>query len=235
MRSPSVKIVEHRPFRRAVAIVLVGGLAIGLAITGYQLGKHQTETRLSGASEMETRLADAQERIAELERRNADIKLSSTVDGDTQDQLRETIKQLRDEIADGREELLFYRQLMAPSEAERGLRVERLDLHGREGTRTVSYRLMLTQVADRQQFISGRVTVDVTGTRGATEEVLSLTDLNPDETYPLAFKFRYFQDFTGNLNLPDGFEPSKVTVAAEVTGQNGKRVERTFDWKIEEG
>src|SRR5262249_40695930 len=147
-------------------------VAIGLAVTGYQLGRRQTETRLSDASEMETRLADARERIAELERRNADIKLSSTVDGDTQDQLRETIKQLRDEVADSREELLFYRQLMAPSEADRGLRVERLDLHGREGTRVVSYRLMLTQVADRQQTISGRVTVDVTGTRNATEEVL---------------------------------------------------------------
>jgi len=235
MKSPRVKLVEHRPFRRAAAILLLGGVAIGLAVVGYQLGKRQTETRLFAANGMEARLADAQERIAELERRNADIKLSSTVDGDTQDQLRETIKQLRDEIADSREELLFYRQLMAPSEAERGLRVERLDLHGREGTRTVSYRLMLTQVADRQQLIAGHVTVDVTGTRGATEEVLSLTDLDPDETYPLAFKFRYFQDFTGNLNLPDGFEPSKVTVAAEVAGQNGKRVERTFDWKIEEG
>jgi len=235
MKSPTVKVVEHRPLRRALAIAGIGAVAIGLAVSGYQLGKRQTETRLSEASEMEQRFAQAQEHIADLERRNADIKLSSTVDGDTQDQLRETIKQLRDEIADGREELLFYRQLMAPSEAERGLRVERLDLHGREGARTVSYRLLLTQVAERQQWIQGRVTVDVTGMRGATEEVLSLTDLNPDETYPLAFKFRYFQDFTGNLNLPDGFEPTRVTVAAEVAGQNGKRVERTFDWKIEEG
>jgi len=235
MKSPTVKVVEHRPLRRASVIIAIGAVALALAIAGYELGRREAEARLFAASDLEQHLAEAQERIAELERRNADIKLSSTVDGDTQDQLRETIKQLRDEIADGREELLFYRQLMAPSEADRGLRVERLDLRGREGTRTVSYRLLLTQVVDRQQWISGRVTVDVTGVRGAAEEVLSLTELNPDETYPLAFKFRYFQDFTGSMNLPEGFEPSRVTVAAEVAGQNGKRVERTFDWKIEEG
>ena len=37
--------------------------------------------------------------------------------------------------------------------------------------------------------------------------MLPLTEmLTQVETYPLAFKFRYFQDFTGTLTVPDWHE-----------------------------
>lgn len=235
MKQSQVKVVQHRPLMRALGIALVGGLGIVLAVVGYQLGSHYTEKRLAEVSEIEHAYEAAQERAEELQRRLADFELGVSVDGDAQEQLRQTIKGLRDELAEGREELRFYRQLMAPSAAERGLRVERLDLTRREGAPAVDYRLLLTQVVDRQEWISGKVTVTVIGQVADSEQVLSLTDLAAVDPYPLSFKFRYFQDFTGSLTLPDGFVPASVNVAAETSGRGAKRVERTFAWMVEEG
>ena len=72
--------------------------------------------------------ASAEQRVVELERKLADIQLSQVVDGDANESLRQTIKSLRDELSASQDEVLFYRQLMAPSEAQRGLRVEKLEL-----------------------------------------------------------------------------------------------------------
>jgi hypothetical protein len=231
----TVRVVEIRPARRAVLIALAGAVAIALAVAAYQLGRSHTERRLAEAAEMEEALSAARETIVDLERRIADYELSQTVDGTAQEELRRTMKSLRDELADGREELRFYRQLMAPSEAERGLRVERLELVSRAGTPEIGYRLLLTQVVDHHQWLTGTVRFEVSGHLGETEQVLSLTELGATAAYPLPFKFRYFQDLTGILSLPQGFLPAKVTIVAETPGKAGKRVERTFGWNVQEG
>jgi hypothetical protein len=233
--TPTLRVVEVRPGRRALLIALVGAIVIAIAIAGYELGRSHTERRLAEAREMETALARARETITELERRLADHELSRTVDGSAQEELRQSIKSLRDELAESREELRFYRQLMAPSEAERGLRVERLELWSRSGGQAVSYRVLLTQVVDRHQWLTGTVRLEVRGLQEDAEQVLPLTDLGWSEAYPLAFKFRYFQDLSGTLLLPDGFRPTAVTVVAEISGANGKRVERAFPWNVQEG
>jgi hypothetical protein len=66
------------------------------------------------------------------------------------------------------------------------------------------------------------------------QQVLSLTDLGHTGTYPLSFRFRYFQDLDGEVLLPEGFQPVRVTVTA--TPQGGRNeVERSFDWLVEDG
>jgi len=228
-------VVVERPGRRAVGLIVLGALVLGVAFAAYELGRRQTERRLAEAASVERAYDEARERIVELERRIADESLSRSVDGETQEQLRGTIKSLGDELAEAREELRFYRQLMAPSEAERGLRVERFELRPGATAGTVNYRLLLTQVVDRHDWLSGTVRVDVIGRTGETEQVLSLTELAPADAYPLPFRFRYFEDLRGNLTLSEGFVPARVTIVAETAGKGARRVERTFEWALEEG
>jgi hypothetical protein len=232
---PTLRVVEVRPGRRVALIGALAAVLLATAMGAYELGRSHTEHRLAEAAEMEVSLADARETIVDLERRLADYDLSRAVDGDAQEQLRQTIKTLRDELAEGREELRFYRRLMAPSDAERGIRVERLELWSRNGSAAIGYRLLLTQVVDRHDWVAGTVRVEVAGHSGLDEQVLSLTDLGVSEAYPLPFRFRYFQDIAGTISLPEGFVPEKVTVVAETAGKNGKRVERTFGWNVQEG
>jgi len=223
-----MKVVADRPMRNAVIAVVV---AVAIGLTGYWIGReHNPYRSLEGAADN----AAAAERVVELERKLADIQLGQVVDGDANESLRQTIKSLRDELSAAQDEVLFYRQLMAPSEAQRGLRVEKLELTAGASATEVKYRLLLTQVTDRADWVNGTVSIDVVGTSGGEQVVLPLTEMSQVESYPLSFKLRYFQDFTGTLVVPDGMKPEQVVVTAATSGKDSKRVQKTFSWTLEE-
>jgi hypothetical protein len=233
-RSPSslrMKVVAHRPLRTAVMALVAMLVAVAIGFFGFWMGRHHGISDSTGI--VATDESSAQ-RIVELERKLADVQLSQVVDGDADESLRQTIKSLRDELSASQDEVLFYRQLMAPSEAQRGLRVEKLELTPGATPAEVKYHLLLTQVAEKNDWAAGTVTVDVVGTSDNEQVVLPLTEMTQVESYPLPFKFRYFQDFTGTLTIPDGLKPEQVVVLAAMAGKDGKRVQKTFSWTLEE-
>jgi hypothetical protein len=233
-RSPSslrMKVVAHRPLRNAVMALLAVLVALAIGLFGFWTGRHGEIADSAGAGSIDQSSA---QRVVELERKLADVQLSQVVDGDANESLRQTIKSLRDELSASQDEVLFYRQLMAPSEAQRGLRVEKLELTPGATPAEVKYHLLLTQVAEKNDWAAGIVTVDVVGTSNNEQVVLPLTEMTQVESYPLPFKFRYFQDFTGTLTIPDGLKPEQVVVLAAMAGKDGKRVQKTFSWTLEE-
>jgi len=165
-----------------------------------------------------------------LKRELADLRLARKVDDGTGAQLRQTIKNLRDQTGEIKEELSFYRGLMAPSENQKGLRIEKLSLDESVDANRVEFRLMLTQITDRRDWVQGEVNIDVIGQSKGEEQVLSLTDFGLEAAYPLSFRFRYFQDFTGVMTMPPAFIPEEVLVTAESSGKKGKRLQRRFSW-----
>jgi hypothetical protein len=236
-RAPSslrMKVVAHRPLRNAALVSIALFFAVAIGFCGYWIGRGQSLSIGVSSDANSSSNESAAQRVVELERKLADIQLSQVVDGDANESLRQTIKSLRDELSASQDEVLFYRQLMAPSEAQRGLRVEKLELAAGATPAEVKYRLLLTQVSEKNDWAAGTVTVDVVGTSDNEQVVLPLTELTQVESYPLAFKFRYFQDFTGTLTIPEGLKPEQVVVAAATSGKDGKRVQKTFSWTLEE-
>jgi hypothetical protein len=229
-----MKVVAHRPLRNAVLAAIVLIVCAGVGLAGYFVGRGQLGAAATAIIGTTSANASAEQRVVELERKLADIQLSQVVDGDANESLRQTIKSLRDELSASQDEVLFYRQLMAPSEAQRGLRVEKLELNPGATPAEIKYRLLLTQVSDKNDWASGTVTVDIVGTSANEQVVLPLTEMTQVESYPLAFKFRYFQDFTGTLVVPEGLKPEQVVVTAATSGKDGKRVQKTFSWTLEE-
>ena len=221
-----MKVVADRPVRNAA---IAAALAFAIGVAGYWFGVHHATSTLPIAAD-----DSAADRIVELERKLADVQLSQVVDGDANESLRQTIKTLRDQLSASQEEVLFYRQLMAPSEAQRGLRIEKLELTSGATASEVRYRLLLTQVADRLDWLNGVLTIDIVGTAANGQVVLPLTEMSQVETYPLNFKFRYFQDFAGTLTVPDGMKPEQIVVTAATNGKDVKRVQKTFEWALEE-
>lgn len=153
-----------------------------------------------------------------------------------------------------REAVTFYKNLMRPGELSEGLQVAELEVRPRQNPDLFEFDLLLTQIARRRSYIGGEISLDLVGTMSDPESggqideglqeiefstqdsavqksddvVLSLTELNENATYPLKFRFRYFQNLTGNLLLPEGFSPRHVLITAHQKGKDALQV--SFPW-----
>jgi len=221
-------------------LALVALVVVAAAGFGYWLGLSKSDLDRTRIASLETRQRADQARLEALVRELADAQLAQSIDAQAARLLRETISELRGRVAGLREEVTFYKSLMAPSSMERGLQIAEFDLSPGDESSQFIYHLLLTQTAERRSWVSGDVRVEVSGVNAAAdgaavEAVLSLTELTDVEDYPLRFRFRYFQDFSGTVTLPDGFRPRSVRVTATPRSGSSDTAEREFDWAVQAG
>jgi hypothetical protein len=64
---------------------------------------------------------------------------------------------------------------------------------------------------------------------------IPLKDVSSDvDDLSVRFRFRFFQNVAGQLQLPEDFEPEKVQVILQSTGRKAMRIEQEFDWSTQE-
>lgn len=218
---------------------LVGAVVAGSFGLGHWLGMARTDLDRDYLAALEIGGKARDARIEDLTRALADAELGQSVDEQAARSLRDTISKMRDDMAGLREEVTFYKSLMAPSSLERGLQIAEFDVGDGEHENQFSYHLLLTQAEERRSWIQGSVELEVHGVRAAAdgssvEEVLGLTELTDVDEYPLHFRFRYFQDLAGLVSLPKGFRPRAVVITATPKGRS-EPVQRSFDWRVQSG
>lgn len=223
-----MRVVPKRPGQSWLLGILLAGLCVTCVFAGYRWA---SESSAVAEVIMEQVGVDPGlvGQIQELEQAVESFRLASTVEGQAGEELRQTVRELEGRIVDLKEEVKFYKRLMAPSELERGLQIAEWTVVPTAKSREMAYDLLLTQAAERRGWVQGRVNVDVLGTRLNEDVVLSLTELTEIDSYPLKFRFRYFQDFTGVIRLPEDFQPSSIVITA--VRDNGQNVQRTFEWR----
>ena len=228
-------VVRHRPgYRlRRTAILLV--FTIVAALTGYAAGLAQGGFRFSSAEEssqvLESEVEKLREDYREARQQLINLERGRVIDEQALTRARKTIVDLETRIASLQSDLIFYKNIMAPSEASKGLQVDSVTLTPSRTQGAYDFKLVLTQVGNNKSYISGVVAVNVIGLRDREKEVIALRDLSEDiEDLGVKFRFRYFQDVEGTLALPEEFEPIEIQVVAQAEGRKSSQAERTFNW-----
>ena len=130
-----------------------------------------------------------------------------------------------------REEVEFYRGIIAPGNATSGLRIHRFDLTPATESDEYHYDLVLTQMKRHDRIVTGRVDWKIVGRNGDEPRELKLSDVTRPVVVHLDFRFRYFQHLTGIISLPAGFQPREVVLSVRATGKDAAEpVEQRFDW-----
>jgi hypothetical protein len=238
--SAGFQVVAYRPVRRVFMLFLLALVVVSGVGFGYWLGVRTSDLDRNYLMALETGGRALETRLDTLNRELADARLAQSVDAQAAHSLRATISELRDRVAGLREEVTFYKNLMAPSSIERGLQIAEFELGRGDTDHQFTYRLVLTQAEEQRDWVQGSVELGVRGVRAAAdgtslEEVLPLTELAETEDYPLPFRFRYFQNLAGTMILPDGFRPRAVVVTVTPKGRAADRAERRFDWIVQAG
>lgn len=228
-------VIRHRPGYRVRRTAILLAFSIFAAMIGYATGMAQSGFRFSSAEESSERLIDRVEQLRtenrQMSQQVVNLERGRAVDEQALNQARRTIVGLETELASLQSELVFFKNIMAPSDSSRGLQIDRLALRSADAEGIYDFMVVLVQRGDNKNFLSGAAEVTIAGRRDDQSESIALKDVSEDiESTDIKLRFRYFQEVKGRLQLPEGFEPLEVKVMAKRDGSGSARVERTFDW-----
>lgn len=232
-------VVPYRPWHALVMKVAVLA-AIVVAGTGAYIHGYRTSVAENGNARAELQgLRDELVLIgsenAALRQQILNLEQSGTVDKQALDSVQRTILALREQISQLEEDVLFYRQIMSPENTETGLVIGQLDLVATETPNIVRYKLELKQQGNNENLVSAHVNVDVTGMQGGEAVSLPLHSISSQQdSADIRLQFRYFQNIEGEMLLPAGFEPTRIEILAVAEGDNGKTVQKSFGWIVED-
>lgn len=170
-----------------------------------------------------------QRRIADLAQQVATASRSDQISRDANRELQRTLSERDEEIAGLRADLAFYERFVAGTAPRHGLGVQALQLRN-EGGRAWHFVATLTQTATRDALNRGTLTLAVEGSRGGRMQRLDWAALRQQPAaQAAAYAFKYFQQVEGDVVLPAGLQPIRVSV--RVQPQDGAAVEQSFTWR----
>ncbi|MEQ1440685.1 DUF6776 family protein [Fontimonas sp. SYSU GA230001] len=237
-----IVITRHRPWLKPA---LIGGGSFALAVAAWALYAY---TRAATVSDFEraqleveqlreerralTRdLRAAREEIKRLEEQAVYVRRSQEIDGEACNAVRESLTQLQAEASDLREQLAFYRGIVAPEQSRAGVRVYEFKLAPGAAAGGIHYELVLIQSVRHDKRVAGRIELELVGQQDGAETRLPWAKITSDDgAANLVFSLKYFEEFAGDIRLPPGFQPTRVVVTLIPDGNGMPRVEESFDW-----
>ena len=232
-------VVPYRPGRRfALVTLLVLGAGAG-AVGGFMFGYTNTlriqQSEQATQQELSEQLISTETENAELRRQVAILDRSSVMDQLASEVVQETLLNLRGRVGQLEQDVVYYRQVVSAEIEDTGLVISQLDIDATREANRYRYKLVLRQQdADGDTFLTGYVNVNLVGSQGEEQQILSLRELSAEQDeLNIRLRFKYFQNIEGELVLPDNFVPDRLQVAAVSSEPVGKSINQDFSWVVE--
>lgn len=231
-------VVPYRPGRKVAVVLLLLLLQLLLTVLAFWAGGHwlrdQHDRQSADYKQLQQQFAELRQQWEQVSQSEADLSVGAQVDREAVELIREVVRDQSQEIADLREEIAFYKSLMAPSDLERGLSVRDLTLLQGADSGRVFYKLVVQQLALKHNLLKGSVAITVTGLLAGEERSYSLASLSGQlADNSIKLRFKYFQTIEGELQLPADFEPQRVDVVAQSDAPSAMRIEKRFNWALD--
>lgn len=233
-------IVKQRSFwhsRYGVALIVL--LSLLLAWGVFEFGRYRAGFDTIAASQaldaLQRQLAEMDEQQGTLREQNAVLERSGQIERQAYKQLEGAVSGLQDEILELKEELAFYRGIVSPSDATKGLKIQNFELSEGAQAREYQFKVVLTQVLNNGTVARGEMLLEVAGLQQGEQKSYSLEQLgSASDSDATAFNFKYFQILEGNFQLPEGFEPIKVNLTVKPKSKTHNKLTQAFDWVVRE-
>lgn len=235
------QVVRYSPRLRKMSIYAAAVMVVCLAALSFYLGgaamrasKNSLETEFDALTQQHQqqkgKLADALQNAANL-------KMGAAVDRASVDDLRTDLSDRERRILDLKEEIDFYRGLMAPGDRERGLGIRSWEVTTTREEGVFKYRLVVQQLAVKHRLLRGTVKVEILGKLNGKSVRYALADVDSGrDAVSIKLRFKFFQPIEGRLAIPPGFLPEQVLVIAKSSVPvKGAVSERSFKWSVNGG
>lgn len=237
--SPKMEVVPRSTGRKWLSFVLVVVTISCVGFFSYREGhkagvevKRQT---LVSLNKLREDLIKLNKKTAESGLEMEKLQVANLLERQFQTELRDNMLELERTIARQKNDLNFYKKILAPTKQQEGLRIERIDLSVEDEERA-EMNLVLVQIRTNQKIIEGTIKVTFSGKKNGKDVIYPLTKVAKVDDYPMRFKFKYLQEFPAILRLPAGFKPATINVRVDANSRHGTRTAtRVFDWSQLQG
>lgn len=232
-KSSHVIVKTHHPImmRLMIALLIAATVAAGWWLFEYGRDRAGFDSTLAEQERelLRARIRDLEQQNEQLSSQNSILVQASEIDRQAYGQVDSTLGELQSEVLELKQEIDFYRGIVSPS-GVRGLRVQGFSLIANGQPDHYRYTLILSQFVKDQRFVKGVVRLAFIGMRDGEQQTLSLSDVAQPVKSGIQFRFKYFQELQGDIQLPTGFEPLRVEVQAIPNGKHLKAINETYSW-----
>ena len=231
-------VVPYRPRRRALFITVLFSVVAASVVSGFLYGYCQGLSAQGAVQDerdkLKAELSALRIQNTDLSRQVAILDRSSMVDQRATVEVQATIRNLREQLAQLQQDVVFYRQVVSSDTVDTGLIVGQMNIYGTSDPGRFRYKLVMRQQdADGDSYLRGHVNVNLVGRRGDEQMIFALRDISDEQDQlDIRLGFKYFQTIEGELVLPAGFEPERIQIAAVATEPVGKSIDQYFSWMV---
>lgn len=222
--------MQYRAWHKWLAVSGVLLLLVIAFIAGRWDNQRVLENSDEFIVELENKIKSLNARNDELVKKNARLLGDSKVDRDAYQAANQALIELQQDILFQKEELVFYRGIVAAGQSNYGVNLQEFTLGKSFKDDYYHYKLVLTKSGKSNYSIKGGIELLVEGLLDGVPKSYTLKELSPKKIGKLSYSFRYFQIFEGEIVMPAMFYPESVTVRVKSKSKKVKSIEDTFNW-----
>ncbi len=226
-------ITIQRPHRWFLSLLVAIALVAAAVWLSYEKGQINAGFAAADASkyvdQLQVEIEGLKVQLAESRRQTAMLERNSRIDDDTSDQLKMSLGESQNETLELKKELAFYKSIVAPEQSKPSVVIQTIQLK-KDETGHFDYKIMVSQQGRNDRFARGSIDVSVEGMKQGQKQVIALSTISDEAKKPMKFGFKYFQNFTGKMKLPDGFEAESMRVKLKPRSKTLEPVDEKFPW-----
>lgn len=200
----------------------------GRKTSGFYLSETESQIEL-----LEAEIAELQKQNEILNREKTRLARDHSIEKDASSQVTKTLADKQSQILEMKEELTFYRNIVAPSNSKRTIVIKKIDFKP-VANDIYNYKITLNHEGGKLGVLSrGMVEFSVEGEHvDGKIETLDWSKVSTVQTSKQQrFGFKFFQDFEGSIRFPDGFKPISIYVRVLPSSSQIPKVEEVYAWE----
>lgn len=225
---------SYAPKRRAVLLAL--GLLCGVAVLygAFEFGRYDAGFRVidsvRGALSTSARIRALEAENTQQRTQLEAAEVARRVDREGYKQVERSLGDMQSQIARLNQDLSFYRGLVQP-DLNVTVKVQQLQILPDTAPGAYRLKFVLVQAGKPAKAVYGNIAITLDGLQGGKPATLSLAQLSSKARPTLAYSFEYFQEYDELLQLPAGFEPTRVGVEVHSGRDSSHNFRQAFVWK----
>jgi len=206
---------SYTPRRRAVLMGLAVVLTLAVLYAAFELGRYDAGFRVidsvRGAFSASARIRNLEKENEQQRNQLAAAEVARRVDREGYKQIERNLGDMQSQIARLNQDLSFYRGLVQPDSVIH-VKVQQMQIVPETVPGQYRLKFVLMQTGKPERVVAGSAALTVDGLLRGKPLSLSFGQVAPNRRVSLAYSFRYFQDYDEPIQLPQGFEPTRVGV-----------------------